>query len=438
MERTGAGTLASVLRPSPTPTPHLLIFRTDTDRLVEGAPAGGFGPSGCMACVLENSSLWISEVTSVTLDGVKPTSGIVEPGWTRPASTSGIRSKIPPSSTVPPLPFDPPATFENGPPSLANTMFLGSPPLPPTDVSSQSAPFPGPLPNPSASPGASSHTPIPGNLPSAELLYPSSQNVSGLNWNPALSSPSFPHDHVLVLSRVSDPIPSAASTTPPSSDMDPLPSTPTTATQPLAAESSLVLSTGSLPSSLLAPSLKPGTKKTATLSADATCESCAAGPAVTSLGKLRRGEGAVTQQDRAICKSCGFKDIVLPLHGQASSMLTERRMTFTCGPFDITACMDSASLADRAAQPRTLPEPHPTGKRKKGPIKPRSNVVCSACSRGLGAGLVHVRGDVSPIVEDPRREVRVDPVFDVEVVCAPCWEKYQLCSVVGALGSGPT
>ncbi|RKO90259.1 hypothetical protein BDK51DRAFT_47705 [Blyttiomyces helicus] len=135
---------------------------------------------------------------------------------------------------------------------------------------------------------------------------------------------------------------------------------------------------------------------------------------------------SITLEENATCNTCGVEHIVLLLRGLETSLSSERHMSFTCGPCDVAACMDSASLADRPPQSQI----RPTGKRKKGRGQPRSDMRCSACARNLGVGHMQVRADGTN--EQRRREEWTEPMFDIEVVCSSCWEKYRICSTVGA------
>ncbi|RKO88417.1 hypothetical protein BDK51DRAFT_39488 [Blyttiomyces helicus] len=300
---------------------------------------------------------------------------------------------------------------------------LEDPTNPPTDASTQSEPSP-------------------------EILPPASQQFSGLNWNPTIhtSPPPGRPSTISTSGRISFQ-PGPASTTPPSPNMPQPPPLSPRAPRPPSTESTLVANPEYLSPSLLLPAPQRGTIKAVTLSAKATRESCGveqpiltvqetdsslaggrqatfscascspvARPAVTSLRKLRRGEGSVSQQGNVDANRAP-QDVHL------------RHL-------DGTTCMDSASLAERAAHPRTHPVSQPAEKRKKGPLTTRADVPWSACCRVLGVPQMQVRADASQAGEERRREVWVDPVFDVEVVCSPCWEKLKFRHIFHFDGRG--
>ncbi|RKO86030.1 hypothetical protein BDK51DRAFT_31972, partial [Blyttiomyces helicus] len=154
-----------------------------------------------------------------------------------------------------------------------------------------------------------------------------------------------------------------------------------------------------------------------------TCGRCDA-----AAGTSSRPSRKTMHLEGATCHSCGQEHVVLLLHGAESSLAGERRMKYTCGPCDAAAGIDSASLVERAAELLPVPDSPPSGKRKKGPVKRRSYMVCSACARCVGVGQMQIRTD------QRRREEWAEPDFDVEVVCLPCWTKYKFCTWCGGGG----
>ncbi|RKO84857.1 hypothetical protein BDK51DRAFT_37314 [Blyttiomyces helicus] len=95
--------------------------------------------------------------------------------------------------------------------------------------------------------------------------------------------------------------------------------------------------------------------------------------------------------------------VVLLLCGPESSLASERRVTFTCGPCDVADRLNSASLVEPSAAlpaPNTKPD---SGKRKKGPVEHCSNMACCACTRSAGVGQIQVRNS-NPPREQRRRE----------------------------------
>ncbi|RKO86233.1 hypothetical protein BDK51DRAFT_47136 [Blyttiomyces helicus] len=151
----------------------------------------------------------------------------------------------------------------------------------------------------------------------------------------------------------------------------------------------------------------------------------------------RKSKGNVTRHENATCNSCGLQQITLLLHGPDSLLSGEHCMTFTRTSCDATALMSSASLSEPPAKSLGKPvtrsvsnaEPRPAGKRKKGPVRSHSDVNYSECGRCVGVRQMCVRADGSPWKGgERRREEWVEPGFDTEVVCLPCWTKYKLCS----------
>ncbi|RKO85476.1 hypothetical protein BDK51DRAFT_34096 [Blyttiomyces helicus] len=130
-------------------------------------------------------------------------------------------------------------------------------------------------------------------------------------------------------------------------------------------------------------------------------------------------DAKLTEQQVAVCIPCGKETVILLLRGSQSSLEPERHMTFTCRSCDVATGLNSVSLTE----PRPEPLPAsvaarlaslPAAKRKKGPVKHRADVVCSACARCVGVGQMQVRTDV-PLHEQRRREEWVEPAFEVEV-----------------------
>ncbi|RKO90995.1 hypothetical protein BDK51DRAFT_44285 [Blyttiomyces helicus] len=182
-----------------------------------------------------------------------------------------------------------------------------------------------------------------------------------------------------------------------------------------------------------------------------TCGQCEIAARIPRPSRRARNKEKTTHQEIVACNSCGKEHVVLILCGPESSLASERRVTFTCGPCDAAASLNTASLAEPAAAalpapaagsaslaPATdaLPElktKPDSGKRKKGPIEHRSDMVCSACNRSAGVGRMQVRNGDPPHGQR-RREEWVEPDFDTEVVCSSCWTKYKFCTTCGGGG----
>ncbi|RKO83153.1 hypothetical protein BDK51DRAFT_41173 [Blyttiomyces helicus] len=129
--------------------------------------------------------------------------------------------------------------------------------------------------------------------------------------------------------------------------------------------------------------------------------------------------------------------VILVLKEQVLTLARIARPTSICGLCDVAALPPSepsgkperktthvAALSELIAEPLLKPSLTPAMNSKKGPVKHRSDVVCSAYACSLGVGQMQVCTD-DPLHSQRRREEWAEPDYAVEVVCLPCWMKYQ-------------
>ncbi|RKO93084.1 hypothetical protein BDK51DRAFT_51455 [Blyttiomyces helicus] len=161
--------------------------------------------------------------------------------------------------------------------------------------------------------------------------------------------------------------------------------------------------------------------------AHATATRPAAPPSKTP-AKPRQLKGTVSLNESVACGACYERTAVLLLRGPQSSLDAPRHYDLVCLMCSAASPLNGASLESVEPAPASA-------KRKQREPGARTLIACDACSRQIGIGAMRVFADEGDAQKGRRC---VEPAFEMEPVCAKCWDKYRLCSACGGGGKHRT
>ncbi|RKO87399.1 hypothetical protein BDK51DRAFT_38276 [Blyttiomyces helicus] len=180
----------------------------------------------------------------------------------------------------------------------------------------------------------------------------------------------------------------------------------------------------SLPSPISPPDALPATSKPhATLIAKP-----AAPPKPPAAAKSRKKTIGETQM---VCGNCGTLSGRFLLHGDPTTLATAYDTAYTCSACELAASFNiAASFVVSVPHPELERDAPVKRKRKNGRPSGPGSIACNSCAVVLGVGGVRLV-DTGAAGESGGKLIWIDPEFDVEAMCASCFEHFAFCTEPG-------